>query len=235
MLDTKLKNNPKNCMAGSDPCSLHFVGRNDPSLSVYPEQCTGSRNESSNELGLYVDEFTSLAEGNYVLYNQLSKETSQADVLEENAYNEFRLLERYTDYSITDEEGNILLESQQDVQEALESGQDGRYALKVEFVFDSHGQVSSVGVSGSRLDRETAYGMEQALISAQEDLEYDFDYNGFRKISNPENVTVRYGMTEENLTEYLYTGRMGDEESADVYWVLESDGFFWIFSAFLLG
>ena len=142
-------------------------------------------------------------------------------------------IERYTDYSITDEEGNILLESQQDVQEALESGQDGRYALKVEFVFDSHGQVSSVGVSGSRLDRETAYGMEQALISAQEDLEYDFDYNGFRKISNPENVTVRYGMTEENLTEYLYTGRMGDEESADVYWVLESDGFFWIFLLFV--
>lgn len=233
MLDTKLKNNPKIvwlavllvlCICSAGMILLY------PSIRNSAQE---DRNESSNELGLYVDEFTSLAEGNYVLYNQLSKETSQADVLEENAYNEFRLLERYTDYSITDEEGNILLESQQDVQEALESGQDGRYALKVEFVFDSHGQVSSVGVSGSRLDRETAYGMEQALISAQEDLEYDFDYNGFRKISSPENVTVRYGMTEENLTEYLYTGRMGDEESADVYWVLESDGFFWIFLLFV--
>ena len=179
MLDTKLKNNPKIvwlavilvlCICSAGMILLY------PSIRNSAQE---DRNESSNELGLYVDEFTSLAEGNYVLYNQLSKETSQADVLEENAYNEFRLLERYTDYSITDEEGNILLESQQDVQEALESGQDGRYALKVEFVFDSHGQVSSVGVSGSRLDRETAYGMEQALISAQEDLEYDFDYNGY--------------------------------------------------------
>ena len=113
MLDTKLKSNPKIvwlavilvlCICSAGMILLY------PSIRNSAQE---DRNESSNELGPYVDEFTSLAEGNYVLYNQLSKETSQADVLEENAYNEFRLLERYTDYSITDEEGNILLESQQ--------------------------------------------------------------------------------------------------------------------------
>ena len=64
MLDTKLKNNPKIvwlavilvlCICSAGMILLY------PSIRNSAQE---DRNESSNELGLYVDEFTSLAEGN---------------------------------------------------------------------------------------------------------------------------------------------------------------------------
>lgn len=233
MLDIKLKNNPKMvwlavflvlcfCSAGM--------------ILFYPSiwssaQKSGQQNNDKIENNL--DDFNSFAEGNYVLYNQISKETSQADVLEEDTYDDFRLLERYTDYSIIDEEENILLKSSESAAENLKNDQSSLYEMKVEFVFDSYGEVTSVTVSGNSMDRETAYQMEQNLISTQEEMESSFEYNGLLKISNPENVTVRYGMTEENLNEYLSTGQMGNKEIAEAYWILQSNAFFWIFLMFL--
>ena len=137
MLDIKLKNNPKMvwlavflvlcfCSAGM--------------ILFYPSiwssaQKSGQQNNDKIENNL--DDFNSFAEGNYVLYNQISKETSQADVLEEDTYDDFRLLERYTDYSITDEEENILLKSSESAAENLKNDQSSLYEMKVEFVFDS--------------------------------------------------------------------------------------------------
>lgn len=233
-MDTKLKNNPKIVwLAVLLVLCFCSVGM----ILFYPSiwsSAQKSGQQNSDDIESNLDEFNSLVEGNYVLYNQISKETSQADILEEDAYDDFRLLERYMDYSMTDEEGNILLESSGEAGDNLENTQSSQYEMKVEFVFDNYGEVTSVAVSGNDLDRETAYQMEQNLISTQEEMENNFDYNGFLKISNPESVIVRYGITDANVKEYLSTGQISNEEVAEAYWILQSDAFFWIFLLFLV-
>lgn len=229
----KLKNNPRTVWL-SVFLVLCFCSAG--MIIFYPSIWSSAQKDSrqdNNGIEENMEEFNCLAEGNYVLYNLLSKETSQADVLEEDTYDDFRLLERYMDYSVMDEEGKILFESSGAAGENLEDIWNSQYELKAEFVFDSYGKVTSITVSGRDLDREAVYQMEQNLISTQEEMENAFEYNGLIKISNPENVMIRYGISAENLKEYLSTGQMGNEEMAGAYRILQSDAFFWIFLMFL--
>lgn len=138
-----------------------------------------------------------LSEGNYLLYNQLSEETDESEVLKSFRKHRFNLLVKYVDYSISDTDGNVLLESSGGVSGHLLSDTDDSYALTAIFVFDANGALKMVQTGGSRLEKEEQYLLESALKRGDE-------HTG--RISTPADVQIRYGMTEENLQAYIEAG-----------------------------
>lgn len=237
-MDTRLKNNPRIVwLAAVLVLCLCSVGM----ILFYPSIRTGVKQDleqsgsKKNRILEHVNEFDCMDEGNYVLYNRVSQETSQADVLENDAYDDFRRLEKYVDYSITDDEENILLESSAAAAEKLEKESGSVYGLQAEFTFDSRGKLVSVRAAGKDIGQETAYRLEQAFISYQETLESDFEYDALLRISNPADVTIRYGMTERSLDAYLeQLEQMREEDIEGGLQILDSDGFFWVFLLFAL-
>ena len=140
-----------------------------------------------------------LAEGNYIVYNEVSKETPQSDVLEDFGNTDFDLLRKYMDCGVFDQEGVSLLESTASrTAESLLDESDGNYAVRMLFEFASDGELSKVQVTGDGLSPDEEYGAEQSFLHSAENAADEM----ISDISNPNDVTIIYGMTAENLEAY---------------------------------
>ena len=168
-------------------------------LIRYPE--LASWVESSEDIGerqietLY-DMDDELSVGNYILYNEYSKET---DLLEEYGQSPFDLTRRYMDYGVFDGDGESLLSETGEAAAGRLTDWDGKYyAFRAEFSFGDGGALTDIQVDGEALDPETAYNMEQRYLNAAENMLYSYESD----ISTPSDVTIVYGMTETNLHAY---------------------------------
>ena len=109
-----------------------------------------------------------LAEGNYIVYNEVSKETSQSDVLEDFGNTDFDLLRKYMDCGVFDTEEDSLLESTgAGTASSLLDDSDGEYAVRMLFEFASDGELSKVQVTGNGLSPDEEYGAEQSFYSVR--------------------------------------------------------------------
>lgn len=141
-----------------------------------------------------------LSEGNYLLYNEYSKETDQAQVLSEYGQSSFELIRRYLDYDIFDTEGNAVLDSEsEEIQKKLLDTSAEDYAFRASYTFSGEGKLSGIQISGTALKPEEEYTLESQYLANAQDKEYSYAAG----ISTPSNVTIIYGMTQENLDAYL--------------------------------
>ncbi|GAA0261860.1 sensor histidine kinase [Faecalicatena contorta] len=170
-----------------------------------------------------------LIEGNYILYNEVYEETDRAYVLQEYGGDRFDLLRKYMDYEVFDWDGNALLESNsKSVLENLVKKEDTTYAFRVAFTFQDDGELSDIQVNGNMLDERTEYEIEQYLLD-QQVTNYEW-----RGISEPTEVQIVYGVTEENLNSYIDSNELNIDTSVAV---LMSNsmfgGFLFLFAAVL--
>ncbi len=148
-----------------------------------------------------------LTEGNYLLYNEISKETDQSEVLEEYGDTSFYLLKKYLEYDIFDKEGaNSLLETDETVQKKLKKSSDTNYAIRAAFSFDSDGELSGVEIGGTQIDKRNQYWIEKKLLERQQYYAED----SYKSISTPYKVEIIYGMTQENLDAYMEENELSD-------------------------
>ena len=141
-----------------------------------------------------------LSEGNYLLYNEYSRETAFSDVLERYGQRPFELLRKYMDYGVFDSEGESLLSDTGEAEAGRLSEEESQYyTFRVLFDFGESGELSGIQVDGGALEPETAYSLEQRYLTEFDNVLYDYELSS---ISTPENVTVVYGMTEANLNAY---------------------------------
>lgn len=144
-----------------------------------------------------------LAEGNYLLYNEYAKETDPADVLDEYGQRDFDWSKRYFDYEVFDSNGEQLLKN---VDEATaenlqaNSEDDAGYAFRAYFTFSQEGELSSVQIDGTSLSPEEEYNLESSYLSSAQEVEYSEEISS---IASPENITVIYGMSKENLNAFI--------------------------------
>ena len=171
-------------------------------LIRYPE--LASWVESSEDIGerqmetLY-EMGSDLSEGNYILYNEYSKETALSEVLESYGQSSFDLTRRYMDYGIFDADGGSLLDDTSETEAGRLTDRDGEYyAFRAEFSYGEEGVLTNIQVDGEALDPETSYNMEQRYLNDEEEAQYN--YSGI--ISTPSDVSIIYGMTEANLNAY---------------------------------
>ncbi len=109
-------------------------------------------------------------------------------------------------------EMNSLLDNTSDeVQGHLTVQETDYYAVRVQYTFSGEGMLSDVQVDGTLLSPEAAYNLEYGYIHEAEVVE---DTYGISSISMPADVTIIYGMTQENLDAYA---KASDLAYADVY------------------
>ncbi len=109
-------------------------------------------------------------------------------------------------------EMNSLLDNTSDeVQGHLTVQETDYYAVRVQYTFSGEGMLSGVQVDGTLLSPEAAYNLEYGYIHEAEVVE---DTYGISSISMPADVTIIYGMTQENLDAYA---KASDLAYADVY------------------
>lgn len=216
-MDTKLKNNHKKTgfihLAVILICTLGM-------LIFYPVYSTNVKQQMKNPMSEAIYEnyleatLRPLVEGNYLLYNEVSKETGQMDILENYNDSNFNLLKKYMDYNIFDEEQNAMLEGSSETESRLLKA-DTEYAVRVEFVYGSEGELTGVQVSGTELDKNTQFSVENALKTRWSDMEQYGEYDGYTSeynyISTPEYVSIIYGMSEENLSSYIEANWYGED------------------------
>ena len=143
-----------------------------------------------------------LAEGNYLLYNEYANETDPADVLDEYGQRDFDWSKRYFDYEVFDSDGNQLLKNEDEATaENLQanSEEDAGYAFRAYFTFSQEGELSSVQIDGTALSPEEEYNLESTYLSSAQEVEYSEEISS---IASPENITVIYGMSKENLNAF---------------------------------
>ena len=143
-----------------------------------------------------------LAEGNYLLYNEYANETDPADVLDEYGQRDFDWSKRYFDYEVFDSDGNQLLKNEDEsTAENLQanSEEDAGYAFRAYFTFSQEGELSSVQIDGTALSPEEEYNLESTYLSSAQEVEYSEEISS---IASPENITVIYGMNNENLNAF---------------------------------
>ena len=143
-----------------------------------------------------------LAEGNYLLYNEYANETDPADVLDEYGQRDFDWSKRYFDYEVFDSDGNQLLKNEDEATaENLQanSEEDAGYAFRAYFTFSQEGELSSVQIDGTALSPEEEYNLESTYLSSAQEVEYSEEISS---IASPENITVIYGMNNENLNAF---------------------------------
>ena len=144
-----------------------------------------------------------LAEGNYLLYNEYAKETDPADVLDEYGQRDFDWSKRYFDYEVFDSNGEQLLKNVDEATaEKLQanSEEDAGYAFRAYFTFSQEGELSSVQIDGTSLSPEEEYNLESSYLSSAQEVEYSEEISS---IASPENITVIYGMSKENLNAFI--------------------------------
>ncbi|MDM8211439.1 sensor histidine kinase [Mediterraneibacter glycyrrhizinilyticus] len=143
-----------------------------------------------------------LAEGNYLLYNEYANETDPADVLDEYGQRDFDWSKRYFDYEVFDSDGNQLLKNEDEATaENLQanSEEDAGYAFRASYTFSQEGELSSVQIDGTALSPEEEYNLESTYLSSAQEVEYSEEISS---IASPENITVIYGMSKENLNAF---------------------------------
>lgn len=161
---------------------------------------------------------TDLAEGSYLLYNDYSKETDPSEVLEYYGQRNFNLTEKYLDYELFDENGKQLLgtmEEEDAKQLFVPEEQNADYVFRVKYTFSQNGSLSDLKVDGTALDPEEEYDLETSFLAEAEEVEYE---GTISSICTPADVTIAYGMNEQNLkgfeedyTEW-YREEMGGED-----------------------
>lgn len=106
---------------------------------------------------------------------------------------------------------SLLDDVSEEVQEHLAAQDTDYYGFRVQYTFSNDGLLSGVQVDGTWLSPEEAYSLERLYIYEAEDVANTY---GISEIATPSDVTVIYGMTEQNLSAYAKAVGTGN---ADIY------------------
>ena len=231
-MDTRSKNslNVRRLLSAAVLCVCAAV-----MLAFYPTFEKAGREEAEEvyEGAEYLSEMLSpVTRGNYVLYNEISRDEDESQIREELETSDFRRLEKYMDYSFFDDEGEALLESRSGVAGKLDGQPENTaYDIQISFSFDGVGVLGDIQVSSSYLDKEVQYQIEEALLHDQQSLEREWEAQEAWPISTPVDVTAVYGMTRDNAESYL-SSYVSAEAYGGAYvyaWgILESSSFAWV-------
>ena len=203
---TKLKNSRKFAVVVMSfvvlVCTMIMVG----SYPIFARNMSGEITETvqNDELGDLSDE---LLDGVYFLYNQAYEEVEQSELVSYLDMDDFLLLRKYMDYEIFDFDGNALLDKEDSAKVKKLVRSDTEYAFRVSIIFNEDGNLQDVQVDGSALDEQNAYYLEESIYRMQSAGEGDSSYESleYSYILFPKNVKVIYGMSEEQLKEYVET------------------------------
>lgn len=217
-MDTKSKNSRK---AGIivvviflSICSLIMMSQYS-NMKYVMDSANSEASEAATETEPYAEALSSIssdmAEGNYLLYNEYANETDPAEVLDEYGQRGFDLSKRYFDYEVFDSDGGQLLknvsgETADDLQAAGE--EEAGYAFRAYYTFSQSGELSSLQIDGTALSPEDEYSLEEDYLFSAQDVEYSEEISS---IAVPEDITVIYGMSQENLDAFTeaYTAEHG--------------------------
>lgn len=203
---TKLKNSRKFAVVVMSfvvlVCTMIMIG----SYPIFARNMSGEITDTvqNDELGDLSDE---LLDGVYFLYNQAYEEVEQSELVSYLDMDDFLLLRKYMDYEIFDFDGNALLDKEDSAKVKKLVRSDTEYAFRVSIIFNEDGNLQDVQVDGSALDEQNAYYLEESIYRMQSAGEGDSSYESLEYSYElfPKNVKVIYGMSEEQLKEYVET------------------------------
>ena len=203
---TKLKNSRKFAVVVMSfvvlVCTMIMIG----SYPIFARNMSGEITETvqNEELCALSDE---LLDGVYFLYNQAYEEVEQSELVSYLDMDDFLLLRKYMDYEIFDFDGNALLDKEDSAKVKKLVRSDTKYAFHVSIIFNEDGNLQDVQVDGSALDEQNAYYLEESIYRMQSAGEGDSSYASLEYSYElfPKNVKVIYGMSEEQLKEYMET------------------------------
>ena len=203
---TKLKNSRKFAVVVMSfvvlVCTMIMIG----SYPIFARNMSGEITETvqNEELCALSDE---LLDGGYFLYNQAYEEVEQSELVSYLDMDDFLLLRKYMDYEIFDFDGNALLDKEDSAKVKKLVRSDTKYAFHVSIIFNEDGNLQDVQVDGSALDEQNAYYLEESIYRMQSADEGDSSYESLEYSYElfPKNVKVIYGMSEEQLKEYMET------------------------------
>ena len=203
---TKLKNSRKFAVVVMSfvvlVCTMIMIG----SYPIFERNMSGEITETvqNEELCALSDE---LLDGVYFLYNQAYEEVEQSELVSYLDMDDFLLLRKYMDYEIFDFDGNALLDKEDSAKVKKLVRSDTKYAFHVSIIFNEDGNLQDVQVDGSALDEQNAYYLEESIYRMQSADEGDSSYESLEYSYElfPKNVKVIYGMSEEQLKEYMET------------------------------
>lgn len=203
---TKLKNSRKFAVVVMSfvvlVCTMIMTG----SYPIFARNMSGEITETvqNEEVCALSDE---LLDGVYFLYNQAYEEVEQSELVSYLDMDDFLLLRKYMDYEIFDFDGNALLDKEDSVKVKKLVRSDTKYAFHVSIIFNEDGNLQDVQVDGSALDEQNAYYLEESIYRMQSAGEGDSSYASLEYSYElfPKNVKVIYGMSEEQLKEYMET------------------------------
>ena len=203
---TKLKNSRKFAVVVMSfvvlVCTMIMTG----SYPIFARNMSGEITETvqNEELCALSDE---LLDGVYFLYNQAYEEVEQSELVSYLDMDDFLLLRKYMDYEIFDFDGNALLDKEDSAKVKKLVRSDTKYAFHVSIIFNEDGNLQDVQVDGSALDEQNAYYLEESIYRMQSAGEGDSSYESLEYSYElfPKNVKVIYGMSEEQLKEYMET------------------------------
>lgn len=203
---TKLKNSRKFAVVVMSfvvlVCTMIMIG----SYPIFARNMSGEITETvqNEELGNLSDE---LLDGVYFLYNQAYEQVEQSELVSYLDMDDFLLLRKYMDYEIFDFDGNALLDKEDSAKVKKLVRSDTKYAFHVSIIFNEDGNLQDVQVDGSALDEQNAYYLEESIYRMQSADEGDSSYESLEYSYElfPKNVKVIYGMSEEQLKEYMET------------------------------
>ena len=203
---TKLKNSRKFAVVVMSfvvlVCTMIMIG----SYPIFARNMSGEITETvqNEEVCALSDE---LLDGVYFLYNQAYEEVEQSELVSYLDMDDFLLLRKYMDYEIFDFDGNALLDKEDSVKVKKLVRSDTKYAFHVSIIFNEDGNLQDVQVDGSALDEQNAYYLEESIYRMQSADEGDSSYESLEYSYElfPKNVKVIYGMSEEQLKEYMET------------------------------
>ena len=205
MLAIKLKNNRKAAVIFMLFVMLICAGVMVVSYPLFSSNMSGDiRNEVRQEtLKDFSDELT---DGVYFLYNQAYGQVEQSKLIDSMNMYEFLLLRKYMDYEVFDFKGKALLGENDSSKVKRLVNDETEYAFRIALVLSEAGQLQDVKADGTVLDKTTAgYQLEQQLYDWFDDeirygshgeVEYSYDLI-------PKEVKVIFGMSEEQLDEYV--------------------------------
>ena len=183
-------------------CTMIMIG----SYPIFARNMSGEITETvqNEELCALSDE---LLDGVYFLYNQAYEEVEQSELVSYLDMDDFLLLRKYMDYEIFDFDGNALLDKEDSAKVKKLVRSDTKYAFHVSIIFNEDGNLQDVQVDGSALDEQNAYYLEESIYRMQSADEGDSSYESLEYSYElfPKNVKVIYGMSEEQLKEYMET------------------------------
>ena len=190
---------------------------------IYSNQLKEELDGDSIEMNTVLEMSGSLLEGNAILYNEVYEETDRYYVLQYYGNSHFQLMRKYMDYEVFSNDGEALLkEKSEDTLSKLVKKEDTPYAFRAAFTYDEDGELIDMKVGGNRIDKREQFDIEQNLVNWR-----GYDYSD---ISEPSDVQIIYGMTEENLNAYIE----GDDYAQyyQTYHLLENGTYHWMIAIF---